>query len=160
MPVERTPVVVERDGYRITDDGAAQDLEVIHLFLSMEAYWSKGIARDLVERAIAESLCLGVFAPGGQQVGFARVVTDRSTFGYLCDVFIVREHRGRGLGRWLCETVLGHPDLQGLRRFLLATPDAHALYAALGFLPVSKPDRFMERYVSAHDLYQRSHGDN
>jgi len=128
--------------YEITCDRTRLDIDAIHGFLS-QAYWSPGIPRALVERAMANSLCFGVFHQG-QQVGFARVVTDKATFAYLADVYILPEHRGKGLSRRLMERVIQHPDLQGLRRFLLATRDAHALYAKFGFKPLAAPERIME----------------
>src|SRR5262249_16940030 len=128
--------------YEITCDTARLDIGAIRGFLS-ESYWSRGIPRAVVERAIANSLCFGVLHHG-QQVGFARVVTDRATFAYLADVYILPEHRGKGLSRRLMEQVIEHPDLQGLRRMLLATRDAHALYAKFGFKPLAAPERIME----------------
>jgi len=128
--------------YEITCDRTRLDIDAIHGFLS-QAYWSPGIPRALVERAMANSLCFGVFHQG-QQVGFARVVTDKATFAYLADVYILPEHRGKGLSQRLMERVIQHPDLQGLRRFLLATRDAHALYAKFGFKPLAAPERIME----------------
>lgn len=127
------------------------DLDVIHGFLAT-SYWSPGIPRATVERAMAHSMSFGVFE-GARQIGYARVITDRATFAYLCDVFIVDSHRGRGVGKWLIETLLAHPDLHGLRRFMLATRDAHGLYTQYGFKPITAPERFMER----HDplVYQR-----
>src|SRR4051794_34275340 len=107
-----------RGEYVISTDRARLDLDLVHRFLSEDAYWSPGIARDLVERSIRNSLCFGLY-DGEGQVGFARVVTDRAAFAYLADVFVVPEHRGGGLGKWLVETVLSHPDLQDLRRFFL-----------------------------------------
>ena len=130
-------------GYEISTDRDRLDLDVIHGFLRT-AYWSPGVSREVVERAIANSLPFGLYAPDGAQAGFARVVSDLATFGYLADVFILPEHRGRGLGLWLVGTVLAHPDLQGLRRFHLATGDAHALYERFGFRP-SDPGRMMDR---------------
>lgn len=144
-----------RGEYVISDDASRLDIEVIHGFLSGEAYWSKGIDRARVERAIAFSLCIGLYRDT-DQLGFARVITDRATFAWLCDVFIVSRERGRGLGKWLCESVVAHPDLAGLRRFLLATADAHTLYEQMDFRPVAKPDRFMERYTPAAVLYAHS----
>jgi GNAT superfamily N-acetyltransferase len=134
-------------GYEISTDPARLDLDLIHRFLSREAYWSPGVPRDVVERALANSLCFGLFAPGGAQAGFARAVTDRATFAYLADVFVLPEHRGRGLGVWLVETVLAHPDLQGLRRIELATVDAHGLYERFGFEPLRRVERFLAREV-------------
>src|SRR5262249_34225716 len=120
-------VVRHMPAYEITCDKARFDVSAIHSFLS-QSYWSPGIPRAGVERAIANSLCFGVLSHGGQ-VGFARVVTDKATFAYVADVYVLPEHRGRGLARRLMEQVVRHPDLQGLRRMLLATRDAHALYA-------------------------------
>jgi GNAT superfamily N-acetyltransferase len=128
--------------YEITSDAARLDVDAIHTFLSA-SYWSPGIPRAVVERAIANSLCFGVFHEG-KQVGFARVITDKATFAYLADVYILTEHRGKGLSRRLMEQVTQHPDLQGLRRVLLATRDAHALYAKFGFKPLAAPERIME----------------
>lgn len=128
--------------YEITCDRTRLDVGAIHGFLS-QAYWSTGIPRTVVERAIANSLCFGVFHQG-QQVGFARVITDKATFAYLADVYILPEHRGKGLSRRLMEQVIQHPDLRGLRRILLATRDAHALYAKFGFKPLAAPERIME----------------
>jgi GNAT superfamily N-acetyltransferase len=131
------------DGYEISTDPARLDLDVIHAFLRT-SYWSPGIDRAVVERAIAHSIPFGLCAPDRLQAGFARVVTDRATFAYLADVFVLPEHRGRGLGVRLVETALGHPDVQGVRRFHLATADAHDLYARYGFKP-SDPARMMDR---------------
>jgi len=128
--------------YEITCDKARLDIGAIHAFLS-QSYWSPGIPRAIVERAIANSLCFGVLRQG-QQVGFARVVTDKATFAYLADVYILPEHRGQALAQRLMEQVFLHPDLQGLRRVLLATRDAHGLYAKFGFKPLAAPERIME----------------
>ena len=128
--------------YEITCDKACLDIGAIHSFLS-QSYWSPGIPRAVVERAIANSLCFGVLRDG-KQVGFARVITDKATFAYLADVYILPEHRGKGLSRRLMEKITQHPDLQGLRRVLLATRDAHALYAKFGFKPLAAPERIME----------------
>jgi len=130
------------DTYEITCDASRLDIAAIHAFLS-ESYWSTGIPRAVVERAIANSLCFGVFHEG-RQVGLARVITDKATFAYLADVYILPKHRGQGLSRRLMEHVIQHPDLQGLRRMLLATRDAHALYARFGFKPLAAPERIME----------------
>lgn len=133
--------------YEISADPARLDFDVVHGFLAT-SYWSPGVSRAVVERAARHSLAFGVYHDGGgapRQVGYARVVTDRATFAYLADVFVLPEHRGRGLATWLVGTVLAHPDLQGLRRWLLATRDAHALYARAGFTPLAAPERFMER---------------
>ncbi len=138
------------DPYEISADPARLDLGAVHAYLSGESYWARGIPRALVERSAANSLCFGVYAPAaGEQVGFARVVTDRATFAYLADVYLLPAHRGRGLSKRLMAAVLAHRDLQGLRRFLLATKDAHGLYEQFGFAGLERPDWMMERRGSA-----------
>lgn len=152
-----TPIEVSRDGYRISTDPAALDLEVIHAFLSRESYWARGISRERVERSVRESCCFGLYVEAtGALVGFARVITDYATFGYLGDVFVLPEHRGRGLSKWLVEVVLAHPDLQGFRRIMLATRDAHSLYARFGFAPVDRPEMLMQ--IHRPDVYERTEG--
>jgi GNAT superfamily N-acetyltransferase len=138
------------DGYSISSDARDFDIDAIHGYLT-QSYWSPGIPRSVVERAIANSLCFGVFK-GSQQVGFARVVTDRATFAYLADVFILDAHRGKGLSKWLMQVILAHGDLQGLRRFLLGTRDAHELYRRFGFRELANPSRMME--IHAADVYR------
>jgi GNAT superfamily N-acetyltransferase len=128
--------------YEIANDVKRFDVDAIHAFLS-RSYWSPGVPKVIVERAIANSLCFGVLR-GTEQVGFGRVVTDRATFAYLADVYILEEHRGKGLSKRLMEAVVAHPDLQGLRRMLLATNDAHTLYARYGFKSLAAPERMME----------------
>jgi GNAT superfamily N-acetyltransferase len=130
------------NGYEISTDRERLDVDYIHAFLTT-SYWSPDIPRETVAKAIAGSLCFGLYDPEGAPAGFARVVTDRATFAYLADVFVDDRHRGRGLGVWLVETVLAHPDLQGLRRWMLATADAHALYARFGFAALEQPERYM-----------------
>jgi len=137
-------MIWERAPYRMTDDPNAVDLDVVHGFLTT-SYWSPGVPKEVVARGIAHSLPFSVFLEDAQ-VGFARAVTDRATFAYLADVFVSEEHRGRGLGAWLVETVLAHPELQGLRRWLLATRDAHALYRKFGFTPIADASRLMTRH--------------
>ena len=131
-----------RGAYTISTDPSRLDEAAIHRFLA-SSYWARGIPLETLRRSLAASLCFGLFHHG-EQVGFAPVVTDRATFAWLCDVWIEEPHRGAGLGQWLVETVIGHPDLRGLRRFLLATRDAHALYARCGFRPPDRPQAFME----------------
>ena len=131
------------DGYEISTDISRLDRALIHRFLHDDSYWAKGVPREVVDRAIDNSLCFGLYGDGGQ-VGFARVVTDRAAIAYLADVFVLEGHRGRGLGSRLIEAVMAHPDLQGLRRFFLGTADAHALYERFGFRPLAEPGRMME----------------
>ena len=140
-----------RDEYRVSSAHADVDLDVVHGFLA-QSYWAKGIPRDVFERAVANSLCFCLF-DGDAQVGFARVATDRATFAYLADVFVLPTHRGRGLSKLLMETIVAHPDLQGLRRWILVTRDAHGLYARYGFTPLAKVDGHMERWDP--EVYQR-----
>jgi GNAT superfamily N-acetyltransferase len=130
--------------YSISTDRDRLDLDRIHRFLSTDAYWSPGVAREVVERSIANSLCFGVYAAAtGEQVGFARAVTDYATFAWLADVYVEREHRGHGLGKRLVAEVLGHPELRGLRRWMLGTADAHELYRRFGFSELERIGRFM-----------------
>lgn len=133
------------DGLVFSTDRARLDIDLIHGFLSRESYWAPGIHRELVELGIANSLCFGVYEDR-RQLGFARVVTDGAGFAYLCDVFVVDAARGRGLGKRLMAFVMGHPRLQRVRRFMLATRDAHDLYTPHGFAPLANPHVFMERY--------------
>ena len=140
-----------RPPYRITDVPASVDLNVVHEFLT-NSYWARGIPKGTVARGIAHSLPFSLFAVE-RQVGFARVVTDRATFAYLADVFVIEAERGRGLGAWLVGTVLEHPELQGLRRWLLATRDAHGLYVKLGFSIPSDLSIFLTRHDP--DIYAR-----
>ena len=131
-----------KDDFRISTDKEKIDIAYVHQFLS-RSYWAENIPLDVVRRSVNGSLCFAVFH-GEEQVGFARVVTDGATFAYLADVFIDEGFRGRGLSKWLMEVILGHPDLQGLRRFLLATRDAHGLYHQYGFQPLNFVDRWMQ----------------
>lgn len=128
--------------YSISTEKPRLDVGAIHAFLS-RSYWSPGIPLEVVQRAIDHSLCFGVFH-GADQVGFARVITDRTTFAYLADVYILEGHRGKGLSKWLMSVIMGHADLQGLRRFMLATRDAHGLYRSFGFREPAHPSRLME----------------
>jgi GNAT superfamily N-acetyltransferase len=136
---------------RISTDKGELDFPLIHRFLSTEAYWSLGIPAQTVARAIEGSLCFGGYVEGVGQVAFARVVSDFATFGYLADVFVLPAQRGRGYSKQLLDAVFAHPQLQGLRRFMLATWDAHDLYARYGFTAPARPDRLME--ISRPDLY-------
>ena len=137
--------------YAISTDRERMDVKAIHEFLS-NSYWARDIPLAVVERAIQHSLCFGVFE-GDEQVGFSRVITDYATYAYLGDVFILESHQGRGLAKWLMEIVMAHPELQGLRRWNLATRDAHSLYARHGFQPLRNPGSYME--VTDMDIYTR-----
>jgi GNAT superfamily N-acetyltransferase len=131
--------------YEISDDPARLDRELIHRFLSEESYWAKGRSREIVDRGIDHSMVFGAYDGGGAQVGFARVVTDRCTFAWIADVFVVDGHRGRGVGKQLVEAILAHPELQVMGRWFLGTADAHGLYSRYGFEPLGRPERFMAR---------------
>jgi GNAT superfamily N-acetyltransferase len=138
--------------YEITCDTTRFDVEAIHRFLT-QSYWCPGIPRAVIERAIANSLCFGLLLEG-KQIGFARVITDKATFAYLADVYVLPDHRGRGLSLRLMERIIRHPDLQGLRRMLLATRDAHSLYKKFGFTALAAPERIME--VHNPEVYNQS----
>ncbi len=144
-------MIWELPPYRISDDPESVDVGLVHEFLA-QSYWALGIPRDTVARAILHSIPFSVFL-GDRQVGFARVVSDGATFAYLADVFVVDGHRGRGLGTWLLKTVLVHPELQGLRRWLLVTRDAHGLYRKLGFTDVADPSTLLTLHDP--DVYTR-----
>ncbi|HEY9409215.1 MAG TPA: GNAT family N-acetyltransferase [Jiangellaceae bacterium] len=131
-------------GYELSDDPARLDLDTVTGFLAT-AYWSSHRPRATIERAIAHSLSVGLYAPDSTQAGFARAVSDHAAFGYLADVFVLPEHRGRGLARFMVAALLEHPDLAGVERWILATADAHGVYAALGFEPLPDPGLFMVR---------------
>jgi len=139
--------VTREDGFTISTDRARLDIDFVHRWLSEESYWALGRALEVVERAIANSLCFGLYSDE-RQVGFARVVTDYATFGWLCDVFVIDEARGNALGKWLVQMVVAHPDLAEVRRLLLATRDAHELYRRYGgFENMTNPERWMIRAV-------------
>ena len=145
-------IVAQNGSYTISTDKATFDLGIIHRYLSEESYWAKNISPDLVQKSIDHSLCFGVF-DNSIQIGFARVITDTTSFAYLADVFIVPAYRGRGLSKWLMTTIHSHPDLQGLRRWLLITRDAHGLYSQFGWEPV--PQNLTARIMQIHnpDIY-------
>ena len=142
-----------RDGYEITTDRARIDVNAVHRFLSEESYWARDIPREVVERSLRHSLCFAILR-GDELVGFARVISDRATFAYLGDVFVLPAHRGKGLSKWLMECIGSHADLQGLRRWILATADAHGLYARFGFSPLKAPPRWMEKHDP--DVYAKA----
>ncbi len=151
----------EKAPYFISTDPNDLDLDRIHAFLS-RSYWAQGIPKELVGKSARNSLCFGVYlpasrkSPGGApaQVGFARVISDYATFGYLADVYVEPEHRGRGLSKWLMECVMSHPELQGLRRFCLGTRDAHGLYQKFGFDNSRQPENWME--IRVPDIYLKA----
>jgi len=135
---------MKQTDYSISTDTSRFDIDLIFRFLTT-CYWAEGIPRDVVEKSIRNSLCFGVF-DGDKQVGFARVITDRATYAYIGDVFILESHRGRGLGKQLIQAIMEHPELQGLRRWSLVTRDAHGLYEQFGFTALAHPQRYMERH--------------
>jgi len=144
-----TTTEYQRDGYIISTDKARLDTAVIHHYLSLSSYWAQGRSLATVDKTIEHSLCFGLYAADGAQVGFARVVTDYATFAWLCDVFILESQQGHGLGKWLVECVTAYPDLQGVKHFLLATRDAHELYRRYGgFESLPAPERWMKRQVT------------
>jgi len=141
-----------RGAWTISTESARLDRDLVHGYLSGRSYWAARIPRKVVDRSIEGALCFGVY-DGEAQVGFARVITDRATFAYLADVFVLESHRGRGIASWLMEVVMGHPDLQGLRRWILMTRDAHGLYEKFGFRPIADPSRCME--IVDREIYDR-----
>jgi len=141
-----------QDGFEISTDKSFLDIPFIHQYLA-QSYWSEGIPYETVKRSIEGSLCFGVYH-SGKQIGFARLITDQATFAYLADVFIDELYRGRGLSKWLIKVVMEHPSTQGLRRFMLATRDAHGLYTQFGFSPITFPERWMQ--IHKPDLYKKT----
>ena len=137
------PYEIHETDHLISDDPALLDRTFIHRFLSEHSYWAQDVPREIVDCSIDHSLCFGVYR-AGEQIGFARAVTDFATFAWLADVFVVETNRGKGVGKKLVAAVLAHPRLQGLRRFQLGTRDAHGLYSRFGFQPLAYPERFME----------------
>ncbi len=138
-------------GYHISSQVKDMDLSVIHGYLS-HSYWAKNIPLNTMETAINNSLCFGVFTTSGSQVAFARMITDTATFAYLSDVFVLEEHRGKGISKWLMQEIIDHPKLQGIRRMALATSDAHGLYQQFGFKALNSPESFMELHQP--DIYK------
>lgn len=142
---------VTYNGYIFSCDKEKLDVKKIYNYLSNESYWAVGISLDIIERAIANSICFGIYTSDGSLAGFARVVTDKATFAYLCDVFVLEPHRGKGLSKKLMEYILSHAELQGFRRWLLLTKDAQGLYSQFGFIRFHAPDRCMELWYP--DVY-------
>jgi GNAT superfamily N-acetyltransferase len=137
--------------YNLSTDKSRLDITILHRFLAEESYWAKDIPLQTVERIVEHSLCFGLFH-GDTFIGFARMITDITSYAYLADVFILQEHRGKGLSKWMMQCILEHPDLQGLRRIMLATRDAHGLYAQFGFKPLETPESFMQLHQP--DVYR------
>ena len=146
------PHELVHDGYLLSDDPARLDVDAIHAYLT-RSYWAEGIPREVVARGVANSLCLGIYASTGGQVGLIRVITDSATFAYLCDVYVLEPHRGRGLSKAAMRLLASHPRLQGLRRQQLVTKDAQGLYAQFGFVQVADPALHMEKRDS--EVYRR-----
>jgi GNAT superfamily N-acetyltransferase len=147
-------IEVEKEGYLISTDPSKIDIEVVYQYLSKESYWAKDIPLERVQKSIENSFCFGLYFDN-KQVGFARLITDKTTFAYLADVFILPEHRGKGLSKWMIETIHAHPELQGLRRWLLGTRDAHTLYEQFGWTRFG--DEQKERFMQFHnpDVYKK-----
>lgn len=143
----------QRDEYLISTDKTEMDVAYIHQFLSEQSYWAQGIPYDTVERSIAHSLCFGVYHHQ-KQIGFARIITDYATFGYLADVFVDVAYRGKGLSKWLIQIVMEYPALQGLRRIMLGTRDAQGLYAQFGFIHPTNPAEIM--HIRMPDVYKKT----
>jgi GNAT superfamily N-acetyltransferase len=142
---------MHKSQYTISTDLSRFDVEMIYGFLT-HSYWAEGVPRDIVQRSIDNAMCFGVF-DGDRQVGFARVITDRATYGYIGDVFILESHRRKGLSKLLMKAIMEHADLQGLRRWSLVTTDAHGLYRQFGFTPLANPQRYME--LVNPDVYKK-----
>ncbi len=146
MTVIMNDEAFEKKGFKISTDKNLLNVDVIYDYLNNESYWAKGIPRQKMAKAIENSMCFGIYL-NHEQVGFARVVTDNATFAYICDVFVLPVYRGNGLSKWLIQTIVKHPDLKGLRRWSLATLDAHNLYNQFGFSPLSRPENWMEIFT-------------
>ncbi|HEY4323380.1 MAG TPA: GNAT family N-acetyltransferase [Mucilaginibacter sp.] len=140
-----------KKGFLISTDQSLLDMEMIYKYLDQDSYWAKDISSERVKRSIENSLCFGVYQHD-QQIGLARVITDKATFAYLCDVFILPAFRGVGLSKWLMQSIITYPELEGLRRWSLATSDAHGLYSQFGFTPISKPENWMEIFKPYQSL--------
>ncbi|MBN9298538.1 MAG: GNAT family N-acetyltransferase [Filimonas sp.] len=146
--------LVVKEGHTISTDPAKLDLKMIHQYLSEESYWAKNIPLEVVERGIANSIAFGMYE-GNKQIGFARVITDKATFAYLADVFILAAYRGKGLSKWLMQVIHAHPELQSLRRWMLVTRDAHGLYEQNGWTAI--PEELVSRIMQKHnpDIYKQ-----
>jgi GNAT superfamily N-acetyltransferase len=142
--------------YHISDEKEKLNVAYIHNYLSKNSYWAANIPLEIVKRSIDGSVCFGIYDNDGAQIGFARVVTDKATFGYLADVFVDEQSRGKGLSKWLMEVVMNYPQFQGLRRWMLGTRDAHGLYEKFGFEPLENPSRIM--HIHKTDVYKKIKG--
>ncbi len=142
-----------KGAFTISTDKSKLDLNVIHHYLSQESYWSKDIPMERIQKSIDNALCFGIFH-GDQQVGYAKVISDFSTMAYLGDVFVLETYRGQGLSKWLMETIMSHPELQDLRRWMLLTADAHELYQKYGWKPIASPEKWME--IHRPDIFKNS----
>jgi GNAT superfamily N-acetyltransferase len=151
MRIIMNDAAFHKKGFSISTDKSLLDFGMIYHYLDEDSYWAQGIPADKLRKAIENSICFGVYKEK-KQVGLARVVTDEATFAYLCDVFILPDYRGLGLSKWLIQTIIAHPDLQGLRRWSLATADAHGLYKQFGFTEFSRPERWMEIFTPYQSL--------
>jgi GNAT superfamily N-acetyltransferase len=138
--------VLTQKGFTISTDKSLLNMRVIHQYLAYESYWSSGLTLEKLQRSIDNSLCFGIYHENNV-CGFARVITDKATFAYICDVFVLEAYRGQGLSKWLMHNIKEHPELNGLRRWSLATADAHNLYKQFGFVPLSHTDRWMEIFT-------------
>jgi GNAT superfamily N-acetyltransferase len=146
MRSKMNDVVFIKKGFIISIDKGLLDFDVIYKYLNEDSYWAKGLPQERFRKAIANSMCFGIYKDN-EQAGFARVITDTATFAYICDVFVLPDYRGEGLSKWLMQTIMQHPDLQGLRRWSLATLDAHGLYAQFGFTPLTRVENWMEIFT-------------
>ena len=146
MPTFMNDTYFQEKGFSISTDPNLVDFETVYNYLHFESYWAAGIAAERLQIAIKNSFGFGVYSQNNQ-AGFARVVTDKATFAYICDVFILPEFRGLGLSKWLIQTIVNHPELHGLRRWSLATADAHGLYSQFGFTQITRPERWMEIFT-------------
>ncbi|MBS0664003.1 MAG: GNAT family N-acetyltransferase [Verrucomicrobia bacterium] len=146
-------VEIRHGDYLLSDDPARIDVDAVHAYLA-RSYWAADIPREVDARALANSFCLGLYAPDGAQIGLVRAITDYATFAYLCDVYVLEAHRGHGLAKAAVQATMEHPRLQGLRRFNLVTKDAHGLYRRFGFTAITQPERYMEKRDP--DVYRRA----
>ncbi|PWT74752.1 MAG: GNAT family N-acetyltransferase [Bacteroidetes bacterium] len=143
----------KREKFRISTKKKELNIEYIHHFISEKSYWAERVPREIVKKSIQGSVCFGLY-DGKKQIGFARVITDKATFGYLADVFVDERYRGKGLGEWLMQVIMLHPKLQGFRNWMLSTKDAHGLYAKVGFKPLETPERIMR--INVPDIYKKA----